>query len=42
MLGEALKRGGDGMRSYAADARVDLVEHEGLTAGHDGERERDA
>src|SRR5688572_25943801 len=40
-LGEPLERRGDRMGGHAADARVDLVEDEGLAAGHDGEGERD-
>ncbi len=41
-LGEALQRGGDRVRRHAADPGVDLVEHEGLAAGHRCECERDA
>ena len=40
-LREALERGGDRMCGHAADARVDLVEHERLAAGHRRECERD-
>ena len=41
-LGEAAQRLGDAVRRDAADAGVDLVEDERLTARDDGERERHA
>src|SRR4051812_857640 len=41
-LGEAAQGAADGVCRLAADARVDLVEDEGLSAGNRGDRERDA
>ena len=41
-LGEPLEDAGDAVRGDAADARVDLVEHDRLAAGDRRDRERDA
>src|SRR5262249_36732541 len=35
------ERAADGVRGLAADPRVELVEHERVAAGDDGDRERD-